>query len=106
MKKRYWIIAIAALAFVGLGGWWYVTASTNTTTSSQLQKSSKSSSKTSKATPSTKRARTHLPKTAQQVLPLLALIQRVNQNLRLLQSCPIRLLVNHRPTATNLNPLV
>ncbi|EGF47476.1 hypothetical protein AAULR_24551, partial [Lacticaseibacillus rhamnosus MTCC 5462] len=28
----------AALAFVGLGGWWYVTASTNTTTSSQLQK--------------------------------------------------------------------
>ncbi|WP_225355397.1 hypothetical protein [Lacticaseibacillus rhamnosus] len=57
MKKRYWIIAIAALAFVGLGGWWYVTASTNTTTSSQLQKSSKSSSKTSKATPSTKKSK-------------------------------------------------
>lgn len=57
MKKRYWIIAIAALAFVGLGGWWYVTASTNTTTSSQLQKNSKSSSKTSKATPSTKKSK-------------------------------------------------
>lgn len=56
MKKRFWIIAIAALAFVGLGGWWYVTASTNTTTS-QVQKSSKSSSKTSKATSSTKKSK-------------------------------------------------